>query len=269
MAASHTKLLNIIATALLAVTAITCFSLGKWQLSRADERKQIAAEIQSGRAGARLALRSNTPADQLQARRPAVAEGFWQPQFSLLLDNRNLNGRPGLWLATPLLLAEGHAVLVLRGWFARPIGDQGVIRIPTPEGLQQIQGELSLRVPRLFELWQASQQAEQGLPLDWPVHVDKQKNLVESRDLIRLQNIDLDQLSKRTGIKFLPIVLMQQEGHADGLIRSWPEPSIDFDKNTGYAMQWFGFAAIAVFAWMGFAWRYWQKRRNLQRRKTP
>ena len=33
----------------------------------------------------------------------------WLPQFSVLLDNRNLDGKPGYWLATPLLLDGGRA----------------------------------------------------------------------------------------------------------------------------------------------------------------
>jgi len=265
MAASNTKLLNLVATLLLAVTALTCISLGRWQLSRAQERKQIAAAIQEGRAGERLNLNTDTKTEQLQPWRPAKVEGNWQPQFSLLLDNRNLDGKPGLWLATPLLLADGKAVLVLRGWFARPIGTETAPIVTNPEGVQKIEGELSLRVPRLFELWGAREHSESSLPPGWP-----DKNQINSstdlkqdvNKLPRLQNIDLDELSKRTGIKFLPAVLMQKNEMDDVLKRVWPEPSIDSDKNMGYAMQWFGFAAIAVIAWLGFAWRIWRRKKN-------
>jgi cytochrome oxidase assembly protein ShyY1 len=30
---------------------------------------------------------------------------------------------------------------------------------------------------------------------------------------------------------------------------------LDSDKNHGYALQWFGFAAIAAGAWLVIAWR--------------
>ena len=267
MAVPHSKLLNLIATVLMAVTAITCISLGRWQLSRAQERRDTAALIEKGRLGEPVDLNAKPLTEQLQPWRPAQVEGTWQPQFNLLLDNRNLDGKPGLWLATPLLLSDGSAVLILRGWFARPIGAQTAPVIPTSAGLQKVKGELSLRVPRLFELWGAREQSSDShLPADWPARHVENQSLAFNQDLNnlpRLQNIDLEDLSKRSGLKFLPVVLMQKGENNDGLKRIWPEPSVDSDKNMGYAMQWFGFAAIAVIAWLGFAWRLWR------RKKTP
>ncbi len=265
MAVSHTKLLNLIATALLAATVITCLSLGRWQLSRAQERQDIAARIEKGRMGEPVDLNAKPNAEQLQAWRPAQVEGIWQPQFNLLLDNRNLDGKPGLWLATPMLLSDGNAVLILRGWFARPIGGKAAPVIPTTTGLQKIKGELSLRVPRLFELWGTREKSDSHLPVDWPAGVAANQSNALNQDLNnlpRLQNIDLDELSKRLGLKFLPVVLMQKDGSNDGLKRVWPEPSVDSDKNMGYALQWFGFAAIAAIAWLGFAWRIWRRKKN-------
>jgi cytochrome oxidase assembly protein ShyY1 len=55
---------------------------------------------------------------------------------------------------------------------------------------------------------------------------------------------------------------MQKDENNDGLKRVWPEPSVDSDKNMGYALQWFGFAAIAAIAWLGFAWRIWRRKKN-------
>jgi hypothetical protein len=265
MAAPHTKLLNLIASVLLAATVITCVSLGRWQLSRAQERQDIAALIEKGRKGEPVDLNDKPKVEQLQAWRPAQVEGIWQSQFNFLLDNRNLDGKPGLWLATPLLLSDGSAVLILRGWFARPIGAQTAPVIATNTGLQKIKGELSLRVPRLFELWGAREQSDSHLPVDWPTRDVTNQAVALNQDLNnlpRLQNIDLDELSKRLGLKFLPVVLMQKDDNNDGLKRVWPEPSVDSDKNMGYALQWFGFAAIAAIAWLGFAWRIWRRKKS-------
>ena len=266
MADSRTKLLNLIATVLLAITAIVCVSLGRWQLSRAEERKETAEIIKRGRMGASIDLNAVLLPDQLQPWKSATAEGVWQPQFSLLLDNRNLEGKPGLWLATPLLFNDGRAVLVLRGWFARPIGSAVSPEIPTPSGRQNITGELALHVPRLFELWSGQDKSQKGLPLQWPApHTlaqTKDNDRQPTSDLIRVQNIDLAELSTKLGIKLLPVVLMQKDATQDGLIRVWPEPSVDADKNLGYAMQWFGFAAIAVIAWFGLAWRVWRRKKS-------
>jgi cytochrome oxidase assembly protein ShyY1 len=70
--------------------------------------------------------------------------------------------------------------------------------------------------------------------------------------------------AQRTGLKFLPTVLMQTGGDAsDGLKRVWPEPSVDADKNVGYAMQWFGFAGIVLIAFLVVVWR------RLRTRQSP
>ncbi|MNS56397.1 hypothetical protein D3C72_892550 [compost metagenome] len=42
--------------------------------------------------------------------------------------------------------------------------------------------------------------------------------------------------------------LSQTDG--DGLVRDWPQPSVDFEKNTSYAVQWFAFGLIAAIAWL-------------------
>jgi cytochrome oxidase assembly protein ShyY1 len=57
---------------------------------------------------------------------------------------------------------------------------------------------------------------------------------------------------------------MQQSGeNNEGLKRVWPEPSVDSDKNVGYAMQWFGFAGIVMVAFLVVGWR------RLRTRQSP
>ncbi|MFQ6689938.1 SURF1 family protein, partial [Bordetella pertussis] len=60
----------------------------------------------------------------------------------------------------------------------------------------------------------------------------------------------------------LPTVLMQTGEHNDGLARDWPQPSVDYNQNIGYAMQWFAFAGIAAIAWLVVAARAWRRRRQ-------
>jgi cytochrome oxidase assembly protein ShyY1 len=81
--------------------------------------------------------------------------------------------------------------------------------------------------------------------------------------LPRLQNLDLESYAKRTGLKLLPTVLMQSSGKdEEGLKRVWPEPSVDSDKNVGYAMQWFGFAGILLVAFLVIIWRRFRSRQS-------
>lgn len=256
MTKASSNKLTLIALILLAGVAVVCLMLGRWQLTRAEERQQVAATLDAGRRAAALTLTPDMTMDALKAWRPAIVEGKWLSEWSVLLDNRNLEGRPGLWLATPLMLDRNTAVLVLRGWFERPIANRPVPKIPTSEGTLQLKGELAVRVPRLFELWTSQAHAATSLPDDWKGVQQPTDGVIDPLLLPRLQNLDLEEYAKRTGINFLPTVLMQQsEARDDGLKRVWPEPSVDSDKNVGYAMQWFGFAGIALVAFFVVGWR--------------
>ncbi|MGE8617587.1 MAG: SURF1 family protein [Achromobacter spanius] len=243
--------------------------------------------MEAGRKQAPVMLTPATPSDDLTPWRVAQATGVWQPQFSALLDNRNHEGRPGYWLATPLLLdaSSRQAVLVLRGWLPRVMPGQGEPALPaTPQGPQTITGEMADRVPRMFELWSLGGQDQSALPATLPATGGK---------VPQVQNLPLDAYARATGLNLLPVVLAQssqtsqssqsgqtsqsspdvqtrqtspggqtspnaQAGHnaqpsqadGDGLVRDWPQPSVDFQKNTSYAVQWFAFGLIAAIAWL-------------------
>src|SRR5690606_3935867 len=149
----------------------------------------------------------------------------------------------------------------LRGWLARPlVASQPLADIDQAEGAQYVDGELRERVPRLLEIWSWSEQSTDLAA----------KMAAAESELPRMQNLDLADYSGATGLKFLPAVLAMQTASAEdgtvsdaGLLKDWAEPSIDSDKNRGYALQWFGFATIAGTAWLVVAWRALRRpRRN-------
>jgi len=225
--------------------------LGRWQLHRADERRAIRHAIEAGRRQPPVSLNAATPAEALQPWRAARAQGVWRNDLTVLIDNRNRDGRPGLWVATPLQSNDGVAVLVLRGWLPRPLGDAVLPVPPGAPGMQDVTGELAHRVPRLFELPGHTA----GLPDGWPLQNG------DMSDLPRVQNLDLTALAFATGLNLMPTVLMQTASEPDdGLARDWPQPSVDADQNIGYAIQWFGFASIAGIAWLVVLWRALRRR---------
>ncbi len=257
-----TNRLTLLALLLLGVVAVVCSMLGRWQLERADERRGISAEIERGRLATPIVIQPNITADSVQPWRAASVTGRWAGQFSVMVDNRNMDGRPGLWLATPLILEGGVAVLVLRGWVPRPIGMQQAPKIETQSDPLTIEGEMSLRVPRLFELWTSKKGEDSGLPPAWKGIAAAESGWVDTSKVIRVQNLDLASLTERTGLRFLPVVLLQNNPAQEGLMRNWPKPSLDADKNVGYATQWFGFAAIAAVAFCVVLWRFVRRRRR-------
>ena len=57
-------------------------------------------------------------------------QGVWLDALTVYLDNRQMGGRPGFYVVTPLKLADGRAVLVQRGWAPRDLRDR--TRVPSP-----------------------------------------------------------------------------------------------------------------------------------------
>jgi len=255
---AHSVRRTLAALLLLGVAVAILASLGAWQLRRADERRAILATIQAGRSQAPLMLTPATAPGELNAWRPAQANGQWLDQYSVLLDNRNQDGKPGYWLATPLLLdpARHSAVLVLRGWLPRARPGQPMPALPaTPGGPRSVTGELSPRVPRLFELWSFGGAGQGRLPATLPL---------DGGAVPQVQNLELPAYAQATGLALLPAVLMQTRGD-DALVRDWPQPSVDYNQNQGYALQWFSFAAIAAIAWLAVAWRSLRRGRRAAR----
>lgn len=292
MARPHTILRTIIALVLLGVLVGVFSSLGRWQLDRAAQRDAIKQTMEAGRQRAPIQLEAGMPGNALAPWQAASARGHWRHDLTVLLENRNYQGRPGYWVATPLLLdapamqdqqepqsveagaalparpaTPATAVLVLRGWLPRPMQTgQAPPAIPAPQGLQTVHGELLERVPRLFELWSWSDNSATRLPAHLPD---------PGRPMPSVQNLDLQAYSAATGLKFMPIVLAQTPTAAGNsspgagentdhssmaLLQDWPEPSLDSDKNRGYALQWYGFAAIAGIAWLVIVWRLLRRR---------
>ena len=236
----------VLALVLLALLGAACVGAGQWQLRRAHERETLLAAIEAGR---------RAPARVLDAQHrdgpdwhPASARGHWLNPFTVLLDNRNLKGLPGLWVATPLELQDspGTAVLVLRGWVARPLPPAALPDLGAAPGTVQVQGTLLHRVPRLFDLGSLTGRPDTALPDPFPA--------ADGR-LPRVQNLPLDTLAAPTGLDLLPVVLQQAPAHDADLVQDWPGPSTNAGQNYNYALQWFSFAAIALIAAGITAWR--------------
>jgi cytochrome oxidase assembly protein ShyY1 len=261
MARAH-RTRTLIALVLLGIAVVLLASLGRWQLRRADERRAILAAIEAGRRQPPLTLTPATSTDDLRPWRPVSAQGRWRDDLTVLLDNRNQDGRPGYWIATPLVLESGSgtAVLVLRGWLPRTLPGQAVAARPAlAPDVRAVTGQLVERVPRLFELWNPGGPPSDALPTAWPAPGGPPT----------VQNLDLGAYASATGLHLLPTVMEQLAPGGDGLVREWPQPSVDYNQNLGYAMQWFGFAAIAGIAFVVVAVRAVQAARAAKRGRGP
>lgn len=225
----------VIAAAALVGVATTA-SLGRWQLGRAAQKEAWAEELRVQSAAPPVDLATLGAAQAAEARwrsRRVVVRGRWDAAHTVFLDNRQMNGRPGFYVVTPLRL-EGRpdAVLVQRGWVPRDVQDRTRLpEVPTPGGTVQLLARIAPAPTKLYDF---------GGEAPGPIR----------------QNLDLQAFGRETGLALWPVSLVQLDepgvvSHADGLARQWPPPAVDVHKHYGYAAQWFALAALiaGLYVW--------------------
>lgn len=223
--------LAVLLAALMGTAATT--SLGVWQLGRAAEKTALQAAI-DGRASmpplAAGELAATEQAAEGQHYRHIRMRGRWMPQATVFLDNRQMHGRTGFFVVTPLLLEDGSAVVVQRGWVARDFEVRERLPVvPTPDAVVEIDARVAPPPSRLFEFGGAAAASS-------PIR----------------QNLDLDRYGREWRLRLRPLSLQQLgPGAADGLQRDWLQPAIDVHKHYGYAFQWFAMATLitGLYVW--------------------
>jgi surfeit locus 1 family protein len=150
------------------------------------------------------------------------------------LDNRQMNGRQGFYVVTPLLLADGSVVVVQRGWEPRDFVDRGRVAPPREAGsanaVVHVVGHIAPPPARLFDFGETA------------------------RGAIR-QNLDLAAFAAEIHHRLRPLSIVQEDGPsapADGLQRQWPHPAADVQRNYGYAFQWFAMATLIIGLYVWF-----------------
>jgi cytochrome oxidase assembly protein ShyY1 len=219
-----------VALVLVAVAvAALCVRLGFWQLSRLQERRSFEAAVHAGLAGAPRPVAAVLPREDhvdVDAVRYVRVEvtGSFDPEREVILYGRSLGEREGHHVLTPLVLPDGTAIVVDRGWV--PFGDDTppVAEAAPPEGEVTVTGIL---IP-----------SEGGLPGEGGGPPVKQ-----------LSHADLAQLGAQLPYPIEPLWLLLQRESApssSSLPRPAPFELPEAPPHLSYAIQWFAFAAIAL-----------------------
>jgi surfeit locus 1 family protein len=95
---------------------VVLLGLGTWQLERLAWKQALIAELKARAQDPPMALPARiTDAEALEFR-PLRLQGRFLHDRELYLEARSHEGQPGLHVVTPLLLDDGRALLVDRGW---------------------------------------------------------------------------------------------------------------------------------------------------------
>lgn len=220
---------HIVATLVTALAVLLFLVLGNWQLDRAAEKRALYAGFE--RAGPYLPLPpASVPMPRYQR---VTAQGCYDSDHQFLLDNLTHAGRAGVHVLTPLLLADGNAVLVNRGWL--PFG---ATRALLPE--VAIGTDLHTISGRLDQLPRPAIRMEAQPASGWPRLISYPR---------------MEELSAAAGREFHPQLILLDPREPDGFVREWSVPGTTPDRHLGYAVQWFAFAATAIAIWFALGLR--------------
>ncbi|BAN45787.1 SURF1 family protein [Metapseudomonas resinovorans] len=212
--------------------------LGFWQLSRAEEKRQLLSAAEARRVAAPIdleQLRSSPDPAYLRVR----LNGHFDGAHSLLLDNRIRDGKVGVELLQPFQdSASGQWLLVNRGWLPWP--DRRVaLAFNTPDSAQELIAWAYVPPGAVFELKHL-----QGS--GWPQLINQ---------------VDAAALWQQLGRSGLPLELRLEEGPA-ALRTGWPVVAMGPEKNLGYAVQWFAMAAALLGLFIYFGLRKGRENNN-------
>ncbi len=209
--------------------------LGQWQWNRAAEKQTLLDRWAGQALLAPVALPTapdgNTTATAQFLR--VFASGVYLPGSQVLLDNQTRGGKAGYRVLTPLLLADGSALMVDRGWVALPGNARDRLpNVAISSANRRVQG-------RLDHFRQAALREATG-PL-----------LAVRDNRPRVMNYpDSAAVSAAIGRPVYPLVLLLEGTEPDGFVRE-DAPTLSFgpERHVGYAIQWWALAVTLVLLW--------------------
>ena len=207
--------------------------LGLWQLDRAAEKvdAQRAMQIESSLNAEPI---EDIPAGHLHRANPelpnrhVLLRGEFVNDRTILLLAEFFQGMIGYGVVTPFrLTSNGQLVLVHRGWTT------GILPPDTPPDLRPVAGPVEITGQIFVPAENARVLASQIDPSVWP---------------LRMRTVEFDVLTEILGEPLFPFEIRLTEDQAGVLVRHWPAVNPDVDQNLFYAVQWFSFALLVIFA---------------------
>ena len=210
-------------------------ALSNWQWHRLQDRQVVNAEIQAQINKDSIPIAElivdtdgtkSVPEDSQW--RTVEITGVWLQEDQVLVRKKSLESDLGLWVVTPLQLADGTIVMINRGWTAAANSavDSPVVS-DVPIGTIEVLG-------RLRDVTERTKPAPTDLPegqVDRIVPIE----IVESPDT--LTNAYVEMTASRPESR-------------TSEIRSLPAPEITEGAHRSYAIQWIFFEIMTVIGWI-------------------
>jgi len=221
------------------VAALAAFvSLGWWQIGRGRDKQAMIESFQRGTQSS-VQLQGGVTVDELPRYQHVRAEGHYQPDRQILLDNMpSQAGRPGFRVLTPFKREGSERLLLVdRGWV--PLGESRANLPPvfvSPE-FRAVSGRLDdLPAPGV-------RVGDAGVAGDsrWP----RLLNFPRQRDV-----------EQALGARVESRIVLLDPAAPNGYERVW-RPAMRFgpERHLGYALQWFALALAALIVFIALSLR--------------
>ena len=203
---------------------------GFWQLDRLHQVRQQNALIVDRRdapvANLSDLVRASAASGAAAAQRRVTATGRFDPSHQAF-EFAEFREQPGVDLLTPLVLADGTAVIVDRGWVpVEPPAQPVPAEAAPPTGLVHVAGT-----------------ALAGSPGG---------SIGTTAGMLQVTRINLGLLQSNMPYDLFPVFVRldeQRPSQPGGLPRPVPPPALDEGPHFSYAVQWFTFTAIGLIGW--------------------
>jgi cytochrome oxidase assembly protein ShyY1 len=210
---------------LVVLLVVVMVNLGFWQLRRLHDRREENATIEARSdqpaIGLDTVLTSSSSEDDVDDLRfrPVTLDGTYDAAATVQVRNRTLDGVAGDWLVTPLVLAGGDRVPVVRGFV--PLGPDGdPLEAAVPDGEVHVRG--AVMTPQTQ---------------DRTVRKDLTDLLAEDTTVPVLVRAEKTKPAE-------PGLTAQDDQPA--ALSVLPPPELTERNHLSYAVQWFIFSTIAV-----------------------
>lgn len=216
-----------LATILVIVGVIVLIQLGFWQLDRLNQRRAFNAYVAERWNEDPFDVNTNAIPENLSTLeyRRVQAIGEFDYSNQVLLSNQTRSQAPGSVVVTPLVLEDGRAILVARGWL--PSGPD------KPENWAKYEEPAGAPVVGLLQETQLLPNGNAPTPPETPQ--------------IEWYQINIDAIQPQMPYELLPVFILQlpEEGRTINNLPMREEPiALDEGSHFSYAIQWFMFAVI-------------------------
>jgi surfeit locus 1 family protein len=217
-------------TLLVVLIAVGLVRLGLWQLDRHWQRVAQSGVMIERMSIPPIALAEvlATPVTQREFRNVRV-RGLYATDGQILWRNREHQGRTGFHVLTPLVLDDGRAVLVNRGWISYQDGlNEWQSQVPPPPGPQEIVGVWRVSQPNTGQVTETPSVA--GWREKWFL-------------------IDIPAITAQMPYPLVDgFIDIQPDGTTPAPDQPIPAATgvIGNGNHLSYAVQWFGFAVILL-----------------------